>query len=57
MQLNKLSKKMSYLLRHSTEPRYVDEYGWADVVDIIKRTQEKGAKIQSQGIGANRCRG
>lgn len=41
MQLNKLSKKMSYLLRHSIEPRYVDEYGWADVVDIIKELRKR----------------
>ena len=41
MQLNKLSKKMSYLLRHSTEPRYVDKYGWADVVDIIKELRKR----------------
>lgn len=41
MQLNKLSKKMSYLLRHSFEPRYVDECGWANVEDIIKELRNR----------------
>lgn len=45
MQFNKLSKKMSYLLRHSTEPRYVDEYGWADIVDIIKELRKREPKF------------
>lgn len=41
MHLNKLSKKMSYLLRHSVEPRYVDECGWANVEDIIKELRKR----------------
>lgn len=41
MHLNKLSKKMSYLLRHSVEPRYVDESGWANVEDIIKELRKR----------------
>lgn len=50
MQLNKLSKKMSYLLRHSTEPRYVDEYGWADVVDIIKELRKREPKFNLRAL-------
>jgi putative RNA 2'-phosphotransferase len=37
MTLTKLSVKLSYLLRHSTNPQYIDfDGGWADTQEIIK---------------------
>ena len=37
MNLNRISKRMSYMLRHSTQPLYVDlDGGWADVNEIIE---------------------
>ena len=37
MDLTKISKKLSFLLRHCTEPMYIDlDGGWADVDTIIK---------------------
>ena len=37
MDLKKISKKMSYLLRHSTDPQYVSsDGGWADTDVIIQ---------------------
>ncbi len=37
MNLEKISKKLSFLLRHCTEPRYIDlNGGWADVNEIIR---------------------
>lgn len=37
MNLNRISKRMSYMLRHSTQPLYVDlNGGWADVNEIIE---------------------
>ena len=36
MDLTKISKKLSYLLRHSTDPLYIrPDGGWADVGEII----------------------
>ena len=35
MKLDKLSKKLSYLLRHSTNPCYVDSDGYANVEDMV----------------------
>ena len=36
MNLTKVSKKLSYLLRHSTEPLYIDlDNGWADTKQIV----------------------
>ena len=36
MELTKISKKLSYLLRHCTEPFYIDlDGGWADTEAII----------------------
>lgn len=40
--LLKISKKLSYLLRHCTEPLYVDlNNGWADTKTIISVLEEK----------------
>lgn len=37
MELTKISKKLSFLLRHCTEPRYIDlDGGWADVEQILE---------------------
>lgn len=37
MNLNRISKRMSYMLRHSIQPLYVDlDGGWADVNEIIE---------------------
>lgn len=42
MDLTKVSKKLSYLLRHSTEPLYISlDNGWADTDEIIKVLKEK----------------
>ncbi len=42
MELTKISKKLSYLLRHCTQPLYIDlNGGWADVGEIIRVLQEK----------------
>ena len=41
-----ISKKLSFLLRHSKEPLYVDlNGGWADVNTILYGDDEKGKKI------------
>lgn len=41
MTLTKLSVKLSYLLRHSTNPQYIDlDGGWADTQGIIKALQK-----------------
>ena len=37
MNLTKISKKLSYLLRHCTEPLYIDlDNGWASTEEIIE---------------------
>ncbi len=42
MNLNRISKRMSYLLRHCTSPLYVNlDGGWAKVDDIIKVIRKK----------------
>ena len=42
MDLTKISKKLSYLLRHSTEPLYIDlDNGWANTEEIIEVLCEK----------------
>lgn len=42
MNLNRISKRMSYLLRHSTSPLYVNlDGGWAKVDDIIDVIRKK----------------
>lgn len=46
MELTKISKKLSYLLRHSIDPLYVDlSGGWADVSIIIKALKEKYPQV------------
>ena len=42
MNLNRISKRMSYLLRHCTSPLYVNlDGGWAKVDDIIEVIRKK----------------
>ena len=42
MELTKISKKMSYMLRHCTDPFYIDlNGGWADVNKIIRALKER----------------
>lgn len=42
MELTKISKKLSFLLRHCTEPLYIDlNGGWADVNQIIHELKTK----------------
>ena len=46
MELTKISKKMSYMLRHSTDPLYIDlNGGWADVNTIIKALKERYPEV------------
>ena len=46
MELTKISKKLSYMLRHSTGPLYIDlNGGWADVNIIIKALREKFSQV------------
>ena len=46
MELTRISKKLSYMLRHSTEPQYIDlNGGWADVNIIIKALREKFSQV------------
>ena len=46
MELTKISKKLSYMLRHSTEPLYIDlNGGWADVNRIIKALKERFPQV------------
>ncbi len=46
MDLVKISKKLSFLLRHSTDPLYISlDGGWADVNKIIKELQKKYSEI------------
>ena len=46
MELTKISKKLSYMLRHSTEPLYIDlNGGWADVNIIMKALREKYPQV------------
>ena len=46
MEITKISKKMSYMLRHSTDPLYIDlNGGWADVDVIIKALKEKYPQV------------
>ncbi len=45
-ELTKISKKLSYMLRHSTEPLYIDlNGGWADVNTIIKALRVKYPQV------------
>lgn len=42
MNLTNISKKLSYLLRHCTEPLYIDlDGGWADVDQIIEALKSR----------------
>jgi len=46
MELTKISKKLSYVLRHSTEPLYIDlNGGWADVNIITKALKERFPQV------------
>jgi putative RNA 2'-phosphotransferase len=46
MELTKISKKMSYMLRHSTDPLYIAlNGGWADVNTIIKALKERYPEV------------
>ena len=36
MNLEKTSKKLAFLLRHSTDPLLVNQFGWANVKDILE---------------------
>lgn len=46
MELTKISKKMSYMLRHCTDPLYIDlNGGWADVDTIIKALKERFPQV------------
>lgn len=46
MNLTKLSKKMSFLLRHSTDPLFIDlNGGWADVDVIIKELRKRAPEF------------
>lgn len=42
MDLTKISKKLSYMLRHSTDPLYISlDNGWADINEITKVLKAK----------------
>lgn len=46
MNLSKLSKKMSFLLRHSTEPLFIDlNGGWAEVDVIINELRKRAPEF------------
>ena len=46
MELTKISKKLSYMLRHSAEPLYIDlNGGWADVNIITKALKERFPQV------------
>ena len=46
MDLTKVSKKLSYMLRHCTDPLYIElNGGWADVNTIIKALRERYPQI------------
>ena len=49
MELIKISKKMSYMLRHSTDPLYIDlNGGWADVNTIIMALKERFPQVSRE---------
>lgn len=42
MNLTRVSKRLSFMLRHSTEPIYIDiNGGWADVTEIISNLKKR----------------
>ena len=48
MDLERVSKKLSYLLRHSTNPLYISLHnGWADVGKILKALKERWPDVDS----------
>ena len=48
MNLTKVSKKLSYMLRHSTEPLYISlDNGWADTAGIIRALKEKYPEVNT----------
>ena len=48
MDLTKVSKKLSYMLRHSTEPMYISlDNGWADTAGIIRALKEKYPEVNT----------
>lgn len=51
MELTKISKKLSYMLRHSTEPLYIDlNGGWADVNIINKGVKREVSASQQSDL-------
>ena len=58
MDLTKISKKLSYLLRHCTEPIYIDlDNGWASTEEIIevlcKKYPDVNIKVLEQIVAAD----
>ena len=46
MDMKKVSINLSYMLRHSTDPLYINlEGGWADVQTIINSIKEKYPEV------------
>ena len=51
MDKTKISKKMSYMLRHCTDPLYIDfNGGWADINIIIKDLEKKFPEVNTDII-------
>ena len=51
MDKTKISKKMSYMLRHCTDPLYIDlNGGWADINIIIKDLEKKFPEVNADII-------
>lgn len=52
MNLTKISKKLSLVLRHQPEAigLTLDDQGWAYVEDLIQRLNEKGLRVDKAGL-------
>ena len=51
MNLTRVSKRLSFMLRHSTEPIYIDiNGGWADVTEIISDLKKRVPEFNMESL-------
>lgn len=51
MNLTKVSKKLSFMLRHCTEPMYIKlDGGWADVKAVLRALRERYPEVTEETI-------